>query len=388
MWYWARKKGKKLREFLKAMKILLTCVQPVGGIKTFFRYIYGNSLFANIELTFFTPSRQLKPYLDEYLDPSNASRRHVFSGGGIKHFVLNLRKSLRVSEFDLLHSHGFTALVYTEIARVGTKIKHISTAHDVFTENQFVGLKGKLKWCLMNWCFKRVDIIHTVTHDATENLLSFFPSIDKRKIKCIVHGVNTEYFAKELPRNLRSELEVPNDTILLGFFGRFMAQKGFRTLVDAVEIVANNYPDLQFKVCTFGWGGYIREDYGYIASKDISDYFQQLPATDNMAASIKAVDLVVMPSRWEACGLLAMEVLACGIPLVSSSCIGLREVVANTPTMVIKGEVPDGYAAQIVYFLQNIDRKKLEFKEYQGTAVRRFAIGDVAKKIHQLYLEV
>ena len=165
------------------MKILLTCVQPVGGIRTFFRYIYGSSLFANMELTFFTPSKRLKPYLDNNLKLSEGGLRHVFSGGGMKNFILNLRKTLRTSEFDVLHSHGFTALVYTEIARVGFKSRHITTAHDVFTTNQFIGLKGKLKWCLMYWCFKRVNIIHTVTHDATQNLLSYFPDIDKRKNK-------------------------------------------------------------------------------------------------------------------------------------------------------------------------------------------------------------
>src|SRR5690554_2465732 len=105
-----------------------------------------------------------------------------------------------------------------------------------------------------------------------------------------------------------------------GFLGRFMAQKGFRVLVDAVElIVKNDRSKRPFLIETFGWGGFIREDYNYIREKGLSEYFHQFPETNEVASVIKSLDAVIMPSRWEACGLLGMEVLTAGIPLIASN---------------------------------------------------------------------
>lgn len=42
-----------------------------------------------------------------------------------------------------------------------------------------------------------------------------------------------------------------------------------------------------------------------------------------------------MPSRWVAFGLLAVEALCAGTPLIASDCIGLREVVEDTPAVVV-----------------------------------------------------
>ena len=60
-----------------------------------------------------------------------------------------------------------------------------------------------------------------------------------------------------------------------------------------------------------------------------------MPFTPNIAGTIKGLDVVAMPSLWEACGLLAMEAMAAGAPLIGTNCVGLREVLRNTPAKMI-----------------------------------------------------
>ena len=135
-------------------------------------------------------------------------------------------------------------------------------------------------------------------------------------------------------------------------------------------------------VVTFGWGGYIREDFALIEQKGLSDYFRQLPGTNDMPAAIRGVDLVVMPSRWEACPLLPMEVLSTGTPIVGTACVGLREVLESTPAKVVAVDDTEALASAIV---QQLMEGPEVFKHYQPIAVARFSADKHAEELRQFY---
>lgn len=363
------------------MDVLMTALQPGGGIKTFFRYIYGQECYKDCLFTLFAPDNGLSDYLDKCLGKNKI--RLIESPEEPLSFVRELRKVLKKTPSDLVHSHGFGAGLLTEVSRTGLKRRHLMTAHDVFLDSQFDGGVGLAKKFVMARLFQRIDAIHTVTEDATENFRTFFPNVPVKRLYPILHGVDTEYFAKEPSSDLRVQLGEGEDTCLIGFFGRFMGQKGFRTLVDAMAQLKSSELMPLPKVVTFGWGGYIREDYQYIKEKGLSEQFIQMPGTDNMPSMIKSVDMVVMPSRWEACGLLAMEVLSAGIPLLSSDCIGLREVVAGSPARTFR---PGDHARLADLINKEAEKSsKQEFADYQPIAVTRFGIARPAHELRALY---
>ena len=369
------------------MKVLLTALQPGGGIRTFFRYIYSQPDFSAVTFTLIAPDAdgKLLEFLQSYL---GQDRLHIISvRSGILEFLRTVRSSLTSDNFDLLHSHGFGAGLLTQVAKTARKSPpHLMTAHDVFLDSQFNGWKGKASKLAMAQLFSRIDNIHTVTEDATKNFSTFFPGVHADRLKPILHGVDTDFFSQGKSADLRSELGIPVSTPLIGFFGRFMGQKGFRTLVDAILAIKQEGIEPLPRVLTFGWGGFIREDYEYLTNLGLADQFVQMPATDNMPAMIKAVDMVVMPSRWEACGLLAMEVLSAGVPLLSTDCIGLREVVAGSPTRIFSPGSAEGLAAAIKAEIANPSGGR--FLDYQPIAVERFHIGRPAAELRALYDEL
>ncbi|SDW60174.1 glycosyltransferase family 4 protein [Marinobacter mobilis] len=366
------------------MQILMTALQPGGGIRTFFRYIYGQPAFDGFTFTLLAPDSGLEEYISSYLPPGRI--RLVKAKEGHLDFIIQARTLIKNGGFDLIHSHGFSAGLLTEIAKTGIKIPHIMTAHDVFRPEQFIGWKQLVKKRVMSYIFTRMTAIHTVTNDARLNFLSYFPSVDEAKVKGILHGVDSEYFKNGAKRNIKEELGLSEDTLLLGFFGRFMGQKGFRILVDAVKKIKNHDSiNPMPHIVTFGWGGYIREDYSYLNSLGLGDYFHQLEQTDDMPSALKGVDLVVMPSRWEACGLLAMEALSAGVPIVGTDCIGLREVLEKSPaTMALTGS-SDSLAEAIVDELKQINQRKKQFLEYQNEAVDFFNIKRPSEELSDLY---
>lgn len=365
------------------MKVLLTARHPVGGIRTFFRYIYGNSCFEEVSLDVLAPGNDLPEFFAEWIQHPKATVRTVEDNA--KALFSATRRAIRAQDYDLVHSHGFTAGVLTEMAAAGQGVPHLMTAHDVFMDGQFVGLKGNIKKLLMSQIFRRVEGVHTVTDEARNNFLSFFPSVPPNRIHGILHGVDTDWFSQGKAQNLRERFDIAPDRPLIGFFGRFMAQKGFRDLVEAMRLLVDD-PRIDPKpmVITFGWGGFIREDYHYLRQRGLADYFVQSPATDDMPGAIKGVDVVAMPSRWEACGLLAMEVLASGVPIVGTNCVGLNEVLSGTPAHPVSPESPRELAYQLAVLLSHADQKK-PFQAYQSEAVERFRIDRPAKELRALY---
>jgi glycosyltransferase involved in cell wall biosynthesis len=368
------------------LKVLLTARWPVGGIKTFLRYIYSNDAFLHTNLTLIAPNEGLSEYLINYLPQGRVTFIPCEQSGGSLHKCIKseISSAKKTNEpYELIHSHGFTAAFWTLLANLGSSTPHLMTAHDVFTERQFMGFKGLVKKTGLSFLFRQLDAIHTVTEDAKVNFLHYMKSVKSQNVHGIMHGVDTEFFRVSSKRNFQEELGLSSDTYLFGFFGRFMAQKGFRNIVKAVESMkAAGLSSHDFRVLTFANQGFIREDYEFIRSRGVSDYFEKLTPTDNMPASIKGIDCVLMPSRWEACGLLAMEVLAAGRPIISSNCNGLREVVADSPAYVVEPENPHMLSDAMRQALQSNPHK---FSDFQSTACERFAIKRPANSLAELY---
>jgi len=369
------------------MRILMTALHPVGGIRTFFRYVYANPVFSNTTFTLVAPDDGLSEYLGEFLPPNRI--RIVPSESNKVRLVRQIRTIARTEQYNLIHSHGFSAGMITEVARTGLEIPHMMTGQDVFMPGEFSGFSGQIRYQMMALLFKRMTGIHTVTEDARQNLLETFPNVDKAKVHTIMNAVDTHAIYASVPYALKGTIGLSDDTPLIGFFGRFMGQKGFRLLVDAMEKIVNDQLVEKLPhVATFGWNGYIREDYAYLSNKGLGDYFHQLEQTHNIGSMLKAVDLVAMPSRWESCGMLAQEALAAGVPIVGSDCIGLREVLEGSPARPFRSGDTASLKDAIVYELENIAQRKPTFISYQLQAVERFDADYLARTLAALYSKI
>jgi len=363
------------------MKLLLTARWPVGGIRTYLRYIYTQPVFQEAELTLLAPDLELQEFCDNYLAP--AGIRFIAAPECERGMQRALRQELDRNPYDLLHSHGFTSGALDYRATWGKKITHLMTAHDVFRVEQFRGVKNKVQWLGLNLAYNRLSRILTVGEDCQENFRRYMPLVPRNKIINIDHGVDVQRFAKAQPRDFHRELGLPANVPLIGFFGRFMAQKGFIDLVFAMDKLRRTLSaDAMPRVLTFGWGGFVREDFARVKALDLDAYFIQLPFTDQVPEAIQGVDMVAMPSRWEACGLLAMEVLAAGKPLIASHCQGLRCVIRSTP---VRGIPPSDPAALSDAILDQLSRGDQDFRDYQSTALSRFGLERPAHELFDVY---
>jgi len=371
-------------------RILLIVRHPVGGIRTFLRYVYTNIGSLKYHFTLVAPDMpETRVLLDdlselglEYIPVSaNATNWQLFRA---------ITAITRRHSFALIHSHGFTSAACSIIAALFHQIPHMLTCHDVFTPGQFVGLKGFMEKWALGAIFSIVDRIHCVSNDARENLLAYLPILRlfENKVVTILHGIEVEPFANADQRDLKAELGLPPDAFLIGFMGRFMAQKGFRYLVDALEQlkVMDNLSKKPL-VLTFSQAdGFIREEQEEVNKRGLAGSILFLPFVPNVASTLKGLDIVAMPSLWEACGLLAMETLVAGIPLVGTNCIGLREVLQNTPAYVVPAK--DSAALSEALAMEMRAPTTSRAKKFATEAASRFEVKRSVAEVEKLMLEL
>jgi len=380
----------KNKQPLKKKHVLLVVYHPVGGIRTFLRYVYRNFDPLKWRFTVIAPDVQHMRVLLEDLSMHDIEWVKIDKSSGYFEMTASIARQVVKGKYDLVHSHGFTSGMCAAFPAFVWRIPHLMTSHDVINKSQFSGVNGRLRKHGMALLFSLIDKVQSVSHDAQKNLLSFFPGLAKKNGKCLViqNGIETERFLNAEPIDLRSELKFGNDVFLIGFFGRFMSQKGFGYLVEAVEILRASGEVLPKKpvVITLGEGGFLNREKRLIESKGLEGYFCHMAFTPNIAGVIKGVDVVAMPSLWEACGLLAMETLVCGTPLIASDCIGLREVVRNTPALSITKA--DSYSLSKALFFEMKHRSKAEYEDYKEKAIKRYDVLNTSKQLSALYKEM
>ena len=139
----------------------------------------------------------------------------------------------------------------------------------------------------------------------------------------------------------------------------------------------------KIKLVAFGSDGFVREDTKWVSDIGLDDHVIFLPETNRVAETLRGLDLLVMPSLWEACGLLAMESLVVGTPVIGSNCDGLDEVLEGSPALKVHPKDVEELAEAMKYHYYN-DRTT-EFKNYAPIAADRFNVTHVVSKLKSLY---
>ena len=101
-------------------RILLVARHPVGGILTFFRYIYGQELFNEYDFTVITPDPEQAETLSKIFN--NGDFRFIACDSSID-MARKVWKYLRGNDVALINSHGFSALKIRAVCARGRSIK-------------------------------------------------------------------------------------------------------------------------------------------------------------------------------------------------------------------------------------------------------------------------
>ena len=107
-----------------------------------------------------------------------------------------------------------------------------------------------------------------------------------------------------------------------------------------------------------------------------------------LSSYYRAADIVIVPSRSESFGLVALEAAACGVPVIASSVGGLQNLVEDGKTgLLIKGWNPYEYAQAVDYLLSN-PFKSTEIAMNAVDKAQTYTWGQTAGRLHEIYQSV
>jgi glycosyltransferase involved in cell wall biosynthesis len=333
-------------------RVLVAVRWQVGGIRTHVLYNYPAAALQGYRFTFVGPD-------DETFAAFAASMGCLpdseFVGVEVRgprcRMWPRLRRLLKSGRFTFLHSHGLTAACHGALAAVGTGVPHLTTVHDVLRPEQFVGWRGTAKRWAMGRLLRRVDDFVLPGHDVHGNLLEYLPVLGHGpcRLHVIRNGIDAAHYASPpaAGQELRKRLGLGPDTMLIGFLGRFMEQKGFLPLLGALERLIAPGPPAPFHLVAFGSGDYAREYGRQVERRGLRPFVTMLEAVADVQPLLGQLDLLVMPSLWEALPLLPMEAMAAGVPVLGTDCLGLREVLEDTPSHVVRAGDVSALAAAL-----------------------------------------
>lgn len=366
-------------------RILLVVRWPVGGIRTFLKYVisdfpsdgYRFSVVGTCTEGMTALRSELGDRVDNWILVPDC-------GNEALNISIAICRLHRKQTFDAVHAHGFTSAVACLPLGLTSRSTMICTSHDIINESQFEGPKGFLRRMVLAVALGRCKSVHSVSRDAESNLLSYFPFLRGKSIT-IKNGVDVRLFRNCERTELHGMYGLNPSVKIIGFFGRFMGQKGFKYLVAAIEILRSDSGSPDVHVLCFGSGAFIREEQEEIRRKGLESYFTFVPFTPDVSGVMKGCDLIAMPSLWEACPLQPMEALCAGVPFIGSNCIGLSEVLEGTPALQSVAGDSKSLATGI---LQSLERGREPFEKFAPVAAERFDVRKTALNIYELYEKV
>jgi glycosyltransferase involved in cell wall biosynthesis len=377
---------------LQETRVLLVVRWPVGGIRTHLVYNLPPLSQAGYRFTFVVPDDASLGVLQETMRdlPGTEFFGAPCQGKGCR-LAPVVRRLLRSGSHALVHSHGLTAGVHTALANLGIGVPHLTSIHDPLRPEQFSGVGGRLKRWLLAQLVRRIDIAVPTSQDIRANLLEYLPAVSRGpcRLETIVNGIDTERYRNLPPlatQELRRRLNLSGETVLLGFLGRFMEQKGFLPLLQALQSLLRDGPSRPFHLVAVGSLDYEREYRKQVEQRGLSRYVTLLPFVHDVQPILRQLDLLVMPSLWEAAPLLPMEALSAGIPVLGTDCIGLREMLRDTPARVVRA----GDVAALTRGLRAAIEAPWhhEARAFAPQAWDRFDIEPPARRLGALYAEL
>jgi D-inositol-3-phosphate glycosyltransferase len=184
-------------------------------------------------------------------------------------------------------------------------------------------------------------LVANTEREATE-LVELYDA-DPARVSVAEPGVDLAVFRPGTQAQARAELGVPQDAVLLIFVGRIQPLKGPDVLVKAAAELVRRRPDLRDRLVVGILGGAsgsgVRTPMGLDAlaeSRGIDDTLRLVPPVDRatLAQWYRAADVVAVPSHSESFGLVAVEALACGTPVVAANVGGLPTAVGDAGLLV------------------------------------------------------
>jgi D-inositol-3-phosphate glycosyltransferase len=309
------------------------------------------------------PKKELANYLPDF-------------AAGIQRFAEE--KNLK---YDLIHSHYWMSGIAALTLKANWSVPVVQMFHTLGLMKNRVArspdeVEGSYRVDGERKVIQFADRLVVAT-PAEQSQLEFLYRTDTRKMVTIPPGVDTSHFYPIPADEAKAVIGVPPKDRLLLFVGRIEPLKGIETLIRAMAYVNENKllvdcPECPHYLAVIGgdpnltnqdMSGEMARLQKLCQELGIGDtvIFLGKRSQDSLPYYYSAADVVIVPSHYESFGMVALEAMACGTPVVASQVGGLAFLVQDGVTgYVVPDDDPAALGDRLAQLILNPDlRQKL-----------------------------
>jgi glycosyltransferase involved in cell wall biosynthesis len=195
-------------------------------------------------------------------------------------------------------------------------------------------------------------------------------------------GIDTNKFSPTKNLDARKILSIAGNTLVIAARATDDERKGFRELVEAMEIIHNSGREVLLLTL---------QNQGLVSKHSSSVRSIELPWTnslEHLSIFYEAADVFAMPSSIESFGMMALEAMASGVPVVSISDTAVSEVVGCSETEVSSQNLTEQLVGKLSWLADNKETLKVLGKQARQRAEEQFSLRDYLTKTKSMYEQV
>jgi len=278
------------------------------------------------------------------------------------------------SDVNAVHFVHNSWLKFSNLQATSSSKKATFNPH-LFLYNFYQWFYTKLNAVWEKEAFHNTRLVVAVSDKVAKDLQEI--GVPKEIIRVISNGVDVEEFSPGNGGN-RQTWNLPPGVTLAMFAGDIrLPRKNLDTVLQALVKV----PDLHLAVVGVTDGSPYPQ---LAASLGLSDRVHFLGFRRDIPSVMKAVDFFVFPSRYEPFGLVVIEAMATGLPVITASCTGAAPLVTKEAGIVLQN--PEDTQALAEAFNKLSINRDLRIK--MGETARAIALQHTWKKMAQQYVDL
>lgn len=346
----------------------------VGGAETFLMNVYRNIDRKKVQFDFLVTG---KGFFDEEIRQLGGKiyyMNYITEIGQIKY-----KKQLKTffkehPEYTIVHSHiDQVSGIILEAAKEAEVANRIAHSHSTRNTN---GLIGKL---YKKYLQSKIKQNATVLLACGEEAAKWLYKSQWKEAIIIKNGVNIEKFkfSEKKRKKIRKELDINDETLLIGHIGRFSKVKNQEFLVKIYkEYERNNHNSLLIMV---GKGEEKEKIEKLVNSEHLESKIKFLGLRQDTDSIYSAMDYMIFPSLYEGISIALIEAQISGLKILASDTIDKNTDISGNIEWISLNELPSEWCKHIINVKdREIDKEKVVDYDIERTT----------KKLQDIYIKL
>jgi glycosyltransferase involved in cell wall biosynthesis len=294
-------------------------------------------------------------------------------------------------DFDVMHVHDWLA------AFSGISFKHYLKKPMVLTMHstelgRAQGLHSPDSFAINGiewWATYEANRVIVCSHSMRNEICDHF-NLPKEKVDVIPNAIDAAEYQKSVNRGaVRKRYGVGWGEKLILCVGRLVPQKGVKYFIRSIPTVAGQYPEAKFIIVGEGWSRDILEAEANATGHADKIKFTGFASDKEVRNLMASADALVVPSIYEPFGIVALEGMASGVPVIASKVDGLAEVIEHERTgLFVYPRDPDSIAWGISRILSDSDHAGWLTENAKEKLHKAYSWEAVAMKTIEVYRKV